>query len=46
MRTSSALCSGDASLTSTLPNPESQLGVPLLVRGELVGVLCLESELR
>jgi hypothetical protein len=29
-----------------LPNPESQLGVPLLVRGELVGVLCLESELR
>ena len=29
-----------------LANPESQLGVPLLVRGELVGVLCLESELR
>jgi hypothetical protein len=27
-----------------LPNPESQLGVPLMVRGELVGVLCLESE--
>jgi adenylate cyclase len=27
-----------------LPNPESQLGIPLLVRGELVGVLCLESE--
>jgi adenylate cyclase len=27
-----------------LPNPESQLGVPLLVRGELVGVLCLESQ--
>jgi adenylate cyclase len=27
-----------------LENPESQLGVPLLVRGELVGVLCLESE--
>jgi hypothetical protein len=27
-----------------LPNPESQLGVPLLLRGELVGVLCLESE--
>jgi GAF domain-containing protein len=27
-----------------LPNPESQLGVPLLVRGELVGVLCIESE--
>jgi hypothetical protein len=29
-----------------LPSPESQLGVPLLVRGELVGVLCLESEIR
>jgi adenylate cyclase len=27
-----------------LANPESQLGIPLLVRGELVGVLCLESE--
>jgi adenylate cyclase len=27
-----------------LQNPESQLGVPLLVRGELVGVLCLESD--
>jgi adenylate cyclase len=27
-----------------LENPESLLGVPLLVRGELVGVLCLESE--
>ena len=27
-----------------IANPESQLGVPLLVRGELVGVLCLESE--
>jgi adenylate cyclase len=27
-----------------LPNPESQLGVPLMVRGELVGVLCLESD--
>jgi len=27
-----------------LSNPESQLGVPLLVRGDLVGVLCLESE--
>jgi adenylate cyclase len=27
-----------------LENPESQLGVPLLVRGELVGVLCLESD--
>jgi hypothetical protein len=27
-----------------LPNPHSQLGVPLLVRGELVGVLTLESD--
>ena len=28
-----------------LPNPDSQLGVPLLNRGELVGVLCIESEM-
>jgi GAF domain-containing protein len=28
-----------------LENPESQLGVPLLVRGELAGVLCVESEM-
>jgi adenylate cyclase len=28
-----------------LPAPDSQLGVPLLNRGELVGVLCIESEL-
>jgi adenylate cyclase len=27
-----------------LANPESQLGVPLLARGELIAVLCLESE--
>ncbi len=27
-----------------LASPESQLGVPLLARGELVGVLCVESE--
>ena len=27
-----------------LENPSSQLGVPLIVRGELVGVLCIESE--
>jgi GAF domain-containing protein len=27
-----------------LAQPESQLGVPLLVRGELIGVLCIESE--
>lgn len=29
-----------------LPNPQSQLGIPLLVRGELIGVLCIESETR
>jgi len=28
-----------------LASPDSQLGVPLLNRGELVGVLCIESEL-
>ncbi len=28
-----------------LENPASQLGVPLVVRGELVGVLCIESEI-
>jgi adenylate cyclase len=27
-----------------LPNPDSQLGIPLLVRDELVGVLCIESD--
>jgi hypothetical protein len=27
-----------------LANPDSQLGVPLLNRGELVGVLCIESD--
>src|SRR5687768_13219667 len=27
-----------------LQNPASQLGVPLVVRGELIGVLCIESE--
>jgi hypothetical protein len=27
-----------------LENPESQLGVPLVVRRELIGVLCIESE--
>ena len=27
-----------------LPNPNSQLGVPLMLRGELVGVLTLESD--
>ena len=27
-----------------LKNPMSQLGVPLVVRGELIGVLCIESE--
>jgi hypothetical protein len=28
-----------------LPHPESQLGIPLLVRDELVGVLCIESDI-
>ena len=27
-----------------LENPSSQLGVPLVIRGELIGVLCIESE--
>ena len=27
-----------------LKQPESQLGIPLLARGELIGVLCIESE--
>jgi adenylate cyclase len=27
-----------------LENPSSQLGIPLVVRGELLGVLCIESE--
>lgn len=26
-----------------LPSPDSQLGIPLLVRDELIGVLCIES---
>lgn len=28
-----------------LQNPASQLGVPLIVRGELLGVLCIESDI-
>jgi adenylate cyclase len=40
------LCPADRSIRLPgLPNPDSQLGVPLLNRGELVGVLCIESEL-
>ena len=38
------LCPPERIALPGLPNPESQLGVPLLVRGELVGVLCIESE--
>ena len=29
-----------------LPEPQFQLGIPLLARGELVGVLCIETEQR
>ena len=40
------LCPSDRQIPLPgLPNPDSQLGVPLLVRDELVGVLCIESEL-
>lgn len=42
----SGLCPPDRIRLPGLPSPESQLGVPLLVRGELVGVLCIESEER
>lgn len=34
----------DAVKLPGLENPASQLGVPLVVRGELIGVLCIESE--
>jgi len=40
------LCPPDRIRLPGLASPESQLGVPLLVRGELVGVLCIESEER
>jgi adenylate cyclase len=39
------LCTEDRRIALPgLPNPESQLGIPLLVRGELAGVLLIESE--
>ena len=38
------LCPPERIALPGLANPESQLGVPLLVRNELVGVLCIESE--
>jgi hypothetical protein len=40
------LCPPDRIPLPGLAVPESQLGVPLLVRGELVGVLCIESDER
>jgi adenylate cyclase len=40
------LCPPDRISLPGLSSPESQLGIPLLVRGELVGVLCIESEER
>ena len=43
-RQEQGLCPPDAHSAARPANPESQLGVPLLVRGELVGVLCIESE--
>ena len=39
------MCGGDSRIPLPgLAQPESQLGIPLLVRDELVGVLCIETE--
>ncbi len=42
--TEKGLCPRDTRIPLPgLPDPASQLGIPLLVRGELLGVLCIES---
>ncbi|HET9250746.1 MAG TPA: GAF domain-containing protein [Candidatus Eisenbacteria bacterium] len=41
----SGLCPEDRRIPLPgLPDPEFQLGIPLLARGELIGVLCIETD--